>query len=643
MRPPRPLLLSFVCALALALIPLALHPATPRANGYQHITNGSFEYELDGWGVGAGGAPSIATSGAFDGVRALRVEAGARVRIAQPLSGALPPGAYTLAYRARATASAGTITTTVESIGAVTPVLRRTDDITGENVEIAAGFSASIATQATLSIVITAPVEGAILLDDVRIDGAAPVTFTPTASATVPAPLPSATTLADATATTQAASPTPVPLAPSITGDIRNAGFEDRAEDGAPAAWEQYGGTLASSAQARSGASAARIESATDSTKWMHQAVAAAGGGTYEFAAWVQHDDPSVARALLRVSWYASADASGSNIGSDDSTAILDAPAPGYRFLTTGPITAPAEARSARVRVLLAPASAAPAAILVDDASFGPAIPLPPPAAEATTPAAGAPAGATSGDGTASASARRRGAASGFVAGAGAPPPEGARIVINEVLCDAAGEGADTDGEWVELYNGGDAPADLAGWRLADASAADILPPFVLEPGSYVVVGASDSLFQIRPDLAGSLIVVDGRIGNGLGNAGDTLLLVAPDGTWADAVSWGDDASALSPSVSDVPEGHSIERSPAGRDTGRASDFIDNAAPSPGGPVGSAPARPQPAARPRVEILAGDGAALAWLPWAIAAASLAALAGVASWRAIDVVRQRVRP
>lgn len=637
MRPPHLLLLALLCALA--SLPLA-----PRASAYQHITNGSFEDGMSGWGVGTGASPSVTADGASDGARALRVDAGDRVRIAQPLANALPAGTYVLAYTARTSAGTGAVIATVNSLASPTAVFRDSGAITASGMKATVTFTVAIATEASLTLVITAPQEGWLVLDNVRIEGAPPVTFTPTATTTTPAATATSTPTSGATATVDTLSPTPEAIALPITGIIRNAGFEERDDEGAPVAWEQYGGALSSAAAARTGAYAARIESTTDSTKWMHQAVTVNDGATYAFSAWVQHNDPAVARALLRVSWYTSADGSGSNIGSEDSTEILDTSAPGYRYLTTGPITAPAEARSARVRVLLAPVSATPAVIFVDDAAFGPAAPLPPTqVAQATAPAVAGSAPAEPAPQRSGVSGNRSRGTSAFVAGAAVAPPAGARIVINEVLYDAAGDGPDAEGEWVELYNAGTAAANLAGWLLADASSADVLPSFSLEPSAYVVVSASDSILQIRPDLAGRVIVLGGRIGNGLGNDGDTLLLVAPDGAWADAVSWGDDTSALNPSVGDVPEGHSIERSPAGFDTGRASDFADNASPSPGGPIGSAPVRPQPDARPRVEILAGDSAAFAWLPWAIAAASLAALAAFASWRAVDVVRQRVRP
>jgi hypothetical protein len=85
--------------------------------------------------------------------------------------------------------------------------------------------------------------------------------------------------------------------------------------------------------------------------------------------------DPRVEAAFLRVSWYSSADGSGSALDSVDSTAMLEASDPAYRRLTTGSVQAPPGARSANVRILLRPRSSAGATIYIDDASWRPGSP----------------------------------------------------------------------------------------------------------------------------------------------------------------------------------------------------------------------------------------------------------------------------
>jgi hypothetical protein len=101
----------------------------------------------------------------------------------------------------------------------------------------------------------------------------------------------------------------------------------------------------------------------------------------YEFKGHLQPGS-GVAQAYLRISWYASSDASGQAIATDDSTQKLTGPVPAYTLLTTGPRTPPAGARSARVRAMLSPAGAAAATLYLDDFAFGVAPP------QATSPPA---------------------------------------------------------------------------------------------------------------------------------------------------------------------------------------------------------------------------------------------------------------
>jgi hypothetical protein len=92
--------------------------------------------------------------------------------------------------------------------------------------------------------------------------------------------------------------------------------------------------------------------------------------------------------------------------------------------------------------------------------------------------------------------------------------------------------------------------------------------------------------------------MADGRIGNGLSNTGDRLTLLAPTGKIIDALSYGDDNTIMLPPCQDVPEGHSLERRPAGLDTNQASDFVDNAMPSPGYGLPSPTPTPTPTLSP---------------------------------------------
>lgn len=197
----------------------------------------------------------------------------------------------------------------------------------------------------------------------------------------------------DAPSPTDASSATPTPTLTPSNGLLINGGFE--ASDGdSPAAWRLFGGELLQTTeQVRSGVFAARLTSATTSTKWAYQTVAVDPGAWYKFDAFVFIGDPAVDAAWLRVSWYASADASDSALATADSSETLAAPKAVFRALSTGSIQAPVEARSANVRIVLRPISADEAAIVIDDASFDvaePATPTPtvttPPTATPTPP-----------------------------------------------------------------------------------------------------------------------------------------------------------------------------------------------------------------------------------------------------------------
>ena len=193
----------------------------------------------------------------------------------------------------------------------------------------------------------------------------------PTATASSPAPRPPpAATATPATApAATAASPTP------SHGLLFNGGFESEA-DGDLVGWRSFGGLLTQVDEpVRSGRFAGRFVSATSATKWIYQPVAVAPAEWYELDGYVYMDDPGVAGVLLRISWYASADASGRALATVDSTTRLEEPAGRYRYLATGSVQSPEGAHSAKARVLLRPASADSAVIYIDDVTFRPAAP----------------------------------------------------------------------------------------------------------------------------------------------------------------------------------------------------------------------------------------------------------------------------
>ncbi len=181
---------------------------------------------------------------------------------------------------------------------------------------------------------------------------------------------------------------TPPPSIAGTAGNLVNGGFESM-RDGSLSAWRTQGGLLTQSGSpVRSGNWSGAFVSSTSSTKWVYQTVTVQPRSWYALSAYVYHDDPLVESALLRVSWYASADGRGRSLAAADSTEQLQQPEPRWRALTTGPVQTPAGAQSAKLRILLRPRTDANALIYLDDVAFLPA--SPPPAEPAAPAVAGA-------------------------------------------------------------------------------------------------------------------------------------------------------------------------------------------------------------------------------------------------------------
>jgi hypothetical protein len=97
--------------------------------------------------------------------------------------------------------------------------------------------------------------------------------------------------------------------------------------------------------------------------------VSVEGNSYYGLQAKALKNDPGVREALLRVSWYESADGSGRQLSTAESGALVEASS-GFATLDTGPVQAPVEARSAKVRLMLRPASGRTAIVYFDDVRF---------------------------------------------------------------------------------------------------------------------------------------------------------------------------------------------------------------------------------------------------------------------------------
>ena len=228
-----------------------------------------------------------------------------------------------------------------------------------------------------------------------------PPMLTPTASpptkpppASTPPPAPPAATAAPTAAPTPKPTPKPTPGptpgAMVVFSQLTNGGFEDDGADGAPLGWRKIGGTIKSvSSPVRSGSRALTLTSETTATKWAYQTVLVDGGQFYQASAFARYTDADVKAVFVSVSWYASADGGGQALSSVDSETLLDTASPAFRHLATRPVAAPANAQSARIRLMLRPQSGTQATAYFDDVAFAETSPPPPtpvPTATATLP-----------------------------------------------------------------------------------------------------------------------------------------------------------------------------------------------------------------------------------------------------------------
>ncbi|HZG67650.1 MAG TPA: lamin tail domain-containing protein, partial [Herpetosiphonaceae bacterium] len=134
------------------------------------------------------------------------------------------------------------------------------------------------------------------------------------------------------------------------------------------------------------------------------------------------------------------------------------------------------------------------------------------------------------------------------------------RILISQVLYDPGPGIPDPGGEWVVLWNPSSGAVRMVGWSLRDAQNATGLPEIELRGGATVLVAAAEAGDSTFPPTT-SRIILPGRIGNGLRNDGDVLTLLDGAGSPVDAVSWGDNRSALDPPVPAAMPGQPIRRS----------------------------------------------------------------------------------
>jgi hypothetical protein len=147
-------------------------------------------------------------------------------------------------------------------------------------------------------------------------------------------------------------------------------------------------------------------------------------------------------------------------------------------------------------------------------------------------------------------------------------------------MSDPAEAGRDGPFEWVELVNVGTEQVDTNGWRLGDGTELDALPPTTVAAGAYLIVAARDA---VLPEGITVVRIPDGEIGNSLNNDGDTLRLLAPDGSEVDLISYGDDTAVYDPAPPAPEAGETLGVRVAGADPD-ASNWAVTLGPTPGEP-----------------------------------------------------------
>ena len=149
------------------------------------------------------------------------------------------------------------------------------------------------------------------------------------------------------------------------------------------------------------------------------------------------------------------------------------------------------------------------------------------------------------------------------------PAPVGtSHVVINEIAW--AGTASSSSDEWIELYNSGDAPADLTGWALFEGETRIIWLAGSIGPGAYYLVERTDD--STVSDIVADAVGPFG--GSGLRNlpGGEDLSLRDAGGVTVDSVpcSGGWFAGTASPDYA------SMERVDASLPGSEASNWTSN-------------------------------------------------------------------
>jgi len=153
------------------------------------------------------------------------------------------------------------------------------------------------------------------------------------------------------------------------------------------------------------------------------------------------------------------------------------------------------------------------------------------------------------------------------------PSPSTDHLVISEVMAGVAG---DNNHEFIELYNPLLDPVDLKGWSLAYRlpSSTSNLPVHAWKLSTFIPPHGHYLLVRLGEDVGAP---PDAIFDQPLNTASGALALVAPGGSQADALGWGDGVAGMTEGqpAAGLANGQSLERLPGG-DLGEGLDTQDN-------------------------------------------------------------------
>ncbi len=159
-------------------------------------------------------------------------------------------------------------------------------------------------------------------------------------------------------------------------------------------------------------------------------------------------------------------------------------------------------------------------------------------------------------------------------------------VVISEVFYNVdTAHGTKPLNQWIELFNGSLGYVDVSGWTIQNSSQQTVLPSgLILAPAQFLVIVATSQTtsFWNIPSTAKITSLSASSIDGGLSSTADTVVLKSTNGATVDAVSWGTNTTAFSPSVPVSLSGYSLARKVLSQDTDTASDWAASSVASPG-------------------------------------------------------------